>query len=80
MKDLSNTSLEGTAALSICESLLIALRDLKIMSQKDARDVLQDAATAHHEASSHPDHAAMHKGVATLIDKILAGGNSLPRI
>ena len=80
MKNLSNTSIEGTASLSICESLLIALRDLKVMSQKDARDVLQDAASAHHEASVHPDHAEMHKSVAVLIDKILAGGNSLPRI
>ena len=80
MKALPDNNIEGHAALSICESLLIALRDLKVMSQKDARDVLQDAATAHHEASGHIDNAQMHKSVAILIDKILAGGNSLPRI
>ncbi len=57
------------------------MNDLKIMSQTDARNVLKDAADAHHnEASTRPDEAEMHKKVATLIDKIIASGNSLPRI
>ena len=33
---------EGMAALGICESLLLALTDLKIISEQDARDLLAD--------------------------------------
>ena len=83
MKDIPtdpNDNIEGHAALSICESMLIAMHDLKIMSQVDARNVLKDASAAHHEASAKPENSGMHKKVATLIDKILANGNSLPRI
>ena len=61
--------------------MLLALYDLKVMSQADARNVLKDAATAHHnEASANSSQSEMHKQIANLIDKILAGGNSLPRI
>jgi hypothetical protein len=80
VKDQSKDSIEGHAALSICESMLLAMHDLKIMSQTDARNVLKDAASAHREASGHPERAEMHKKIATLIDSILASGNSLPRL
>ncbi len=80
MTDRLISSIEGHAALSICESLLIALRDLKLMSEKDARDVLQDAASAHLEESENSSNPDLHKNVAVLIEKILANGNSLPRI
>jgi hypothetical protein len=81
VKDTVYNNIEGHAALSICESMLLALFDLKIMSQKDAQNVLKDAATAHHnEAGGNSLQSEMHKQVATLIDKIIANGNSLPRI
>ena len=73
-------NIEAHAALSICESMLLAMNELKIMSPTDARNVLKDAAAAHNEASEHHGNSEMHKQVASLIDKILAGGNSLPRI
>jgi hypothetical protein len=38
------------AALGICESLLLALTDLKVISERDARDLLTDVATTHNEA------------------------------
>ncbi len=60
--------------------MLLALHELKIMSQADARNVLKDAASAHREASGHATRAEMHNKVATLIEGILANGNSLPRI
>lgn len=60
--------------------MLLALNDLQVMSETDARNVLKDAATAHHEASRDATRAELHKKVATLIDNILANGNSLPRI
>ena len=45
------TDAEGLAALGICESLLLALTELKIISERDARDVLTDVATTHSEAA-----------------------------
>ena len=33
----------GLAALSICESLLVSLRDLKIIGEKEVVGLLQDA-------------------------------------
>ena len=67
----------GAAALSICESLLIALNDLKIIDDKETRAVLQDAAESHRSAvagSSNPDE---HRAVADLIDRIVEGKNSV---
>lgn len=68
----------GTAALSICESLLLALNDHKILPEAEIVGILRDAAAAHALA---PDdgQAEMHKAVAALIDGILAGGNSVRR-
>jgi hypothetical protein len=42
---------QGIAALGICESLLIALTDLKVISDQDARDLLTDVATTHNQAA-----------------------------
>jgi hypothetical protein len=36
---------DGVAALGICESLLIALTELKVISEQNARDWLTDLAT-----------------------------------
>jgi hypothetical protein len=38
-------------ALGICESLLIALTELKIISEKNARSLLIDVATKHNRAT-----------------------------
>ena len=56
------------------------MRDLKLMTEKDVRDVLQDAAAAHHEESRYADNPDLHKKVAGLIERIMSGRNSLPRI
>jgi hypothetical protein len=68
----------GTAALSICESLLLALNDHKILPEKEIVGILKDAAAAH-ENTPPSDHDALHSAVATLINGILAGGNSVRR-
>lgn len=65
----------GIAALSICESLLIALSDLKIMGGSETAGVLKDAATAHRHAGGTGDEAAMHLEVAAIIERIIARGN-----
>lgn len=69
----------GLAALSICESLLLAMGDLKIMGEKDAVNVISDAATAHRNAHGTDDDMAMHREVATILDRIISGGNSIRR-
>jgi hypothetical protein len=68
----------GLAALSICESLLLALNDHKILPEREIVGVLRDAASAHESAADTQD-AAMHSAVAALINGILSGGNSVRR-
>jgi len=76
--DTSNSA-SGLAALSICESLLLALGDLRIISEKDAIDVITDAATAHRSAGETSEHIALHREAAAILDRIIAGGNSVRR-
>jgi hypothetical protein len=66
---------EGIAALGICESLLLALTDLKIISEKDARDLLTDVATTHHEAATASQTPQKHQAVVEIVQRILAGKN-----
>lgn len=76
-RDDADKTTAGAAALSICESLLIALNDLKIIDDKETRAVLQDAAESHRIAmpgSKNPDE---HRAIAELIDRIVDGGNSV---
>ena len=40
----------GIAALAICEALLLTLTDLKLMSPKQVRDVLDDASVVPRDA------------------------------
>jgi hypothetical protein len=68
----------GTAALAICESLLLALNDHNILPEKEIVGILKDAAAAHANAPSGEDDA-LHAAVAALINGILAGGNSVRR-
>jgi hypothetical protein len=50
--DLTLSCNSGTAALGICESLLLALTDLKVISDEDVRALLTDVATANTEAAA----------------------------
>jgi len=65
MPQISDVS--GTAALSICESLLLALNDRNILPEHEIVGILRDAK------------AELHSAVAALINGILAGGNSVRR-
>ena len=62
----------GLAALSICESLLLALEESKVLSHRDVRGVLEDAAGAHRQAIGTPEEIEGHRVVAAIIDRILA--------
>ncbi len=69
----------GNAALAICESLLLALNDRKILPEREIVGILQDAAAAHDNDATEDGKDEMHKAVAALINGILAGGNSVRR-
>lgn len=73
-----SNDIAGTAALSICESLLLALNDRKVLPEREIIGILQDAAAAHEQAAD-ADTAELHAAVAVLINGILAGGNSVRR-
>jgi len=68
----------GTAALAICESLLLALNDHKILPESEIVGILRDAADAHENAPAGTD-GALNSAVARLINAILDGGNSVRR-
>lgn len=68
----------GTAALAICESLLLALNDHNILPEKEIVGILTDAAASHANAPN-GGNDALHAAVAELITSIIAGGNSVRR-
>ena len=77
MKEVAGlTDAEGLAALGICESLLLALTELKIISERDARDILTDVATTHSEAALLARRPELHQAVVSIVKRILAGKNS----
>ena len=67
----------GLAALAICESLLLALTESKILGANEARSVLEDAAAAHRNAIPLVPDGSHHEAAAAAIELILAGGNSV---
>jgi hypothetical protein len=76
MTTVSNAA--GHAALAICESLLLALGDRKLIDEAEVLGILQDAAIAHRNAVplARGD-GATHQAAAELIEAIIAGGNSV---
>ena len=76
--DKSNSA-DGLAALSICESLILAMGDLKIMGEDDAIGVISDAAEAHRGAGKTAQEKALHAEVVVILDRIISGGNSVRR-
>lgn len=78
MEDASSLSCnDGAAALSICESLLLALTDLKVISDEDMRGLLTDVATANTEAAASSSTPQMNLAVVAIVQRILAGKNGL---
>ena len=63
----------GAAALGICESLLAALTDLKIISEQDARGLLMDVASTHEEAATHSLTPEADHAVVEIVRRIRAG-------
>ena len=69
----------GIAALTICESLLLALNDRNILPEGEIMGILKDAAATHESAPQGDGLESQHKAVAELINKIIDGGNSVRR-
>ena len=69
----------GCAALAICESLLLALTELKILDDGDARGILEDAAATHRGAESSAPDAAVPHVAAHMIEHIISTHDALPR-
>jgi hypothetical protein len=69
----------GTAALAICEALLLALNDHSILPESEIVGVLKDAAAAHEFAVPDDGQTDLHAAVAALINRIVDGGNSVRR-
>ncbi|GGO23318.1 hypothetical protein GCM10010991_00560 [Gemmobacter aquaticus] len=74
-----HSDVAGQAALAICESLLLALNDRKILPEREIIGILQDAAAAHDNAADGSGDPSMHRAVAQLIEKIITSGNSVRR-
>jgi hypothetical protein len=62
--------LKGEAALSICESLLLCLTELKIITPDDAIGVVVDAATAHSNAANEGAAPETNRAIASLISEL----------
>lgn len=69
----------GRAALSICEALLLAINDHGLLPEHEIIGVLRDAAATHENAIGTENEMEMHLAVANLINRIIAGGNSVRR-
>ncbi len=70
--ELFNQS-DGAAAIGICESLLLALIDLKVISEQVARDVLDDVAATHTAAAALSPVPEKHHAVVRIVEKMLIG-------
>ena len=66
----------GIASLTICESLLLALSDHKVLPKHEIVGILQDAAASHEDLPT-VDDGIPHESVAELIRGMIIGGNSV---
>lgn len=76
---LTPSDYSGIAALSICEALLLAMNDHKLLPEGEIMGVLRDAAASHENAVDAKAEMETHRAVAELIRRIIAGGNSVRR-
>lgn len=70
----------GIAALAICESLLLALSDLKIIGERETRGLLEDAAAAFRNGGASTQTTAIKLEVVAILERIIAGRNAVPPV
>jgi hypothetical protein len=66
--------------LVFCESLLIALNELKINSEQAPRDLLIDIVATHNEAALYARAPDRHQAVIEIVQRILAGKDAVDAI
>lgn len=71
-------SATGIAALAICESLLLALSDLKIIGERETRGVLEDAAAAFRNGGPSNQAMAINHEVVAILERVISGRNAIP--
>ncbi len=67
----------GLAALTICESLLLALMEREVLDKQEVRGLLLDAAETHRNAASTADDPGMHLAAQEIIERIVKKRNSV---
>jgi hypothetical protein len=67
----------GVAALSVCESLILALKERGILDDAEIQGLLDDVRSAHRNAAADGDNPDLHDSVADIADQIMNGGNSV---
>lgn len=72
----NTTDAPGLAALAICESILIALEDHKVLPGNEILGILVDAAASHSSAPNGTDATDTHSAVAALIQTIITNRKS----
>jgi hypothetical protein len=77
MSDQNNHS--GIAALTICEALLLAMNDHNLLPEHEIMGILRDSAATHENGVGSDSEMETHRAVAALINRIIAGGNSVRR-
>lgn len=75
----TETDATAAAALTICESILLALNDQNILPEREILGILRDAAAAHSNDTGEDGKMALHTAAAALINRIIDGGNSVRR-
>jgi hypothetical protein len=73
-----NSIAAGIAALSICESLLLALSENKVLRENEVYGILEDAAATQHGAARASRDDAVHKAASDLIEHLLAERKASP--
>ena len=74
------SGVEGQAALTICDSLLLALNDRNAMPEEEIVGALVNAVETLENDQTVESPAGQKKAAAALIRKIISGGNSVRRI
>lgn len=69
----------GIAALTICEALLLAMNDHNLLPEQEIMGILSDSAASHENGVGSDNEMQTHRAVAALINRIIAGGNSVRR-
>lgn len=69
----------GLAALTICEALMLALKERGVLPEHELLGILQDAAATHENATGSDVEMAAHRAVAELIGSIIMGGDAVRR-